>query len=147
MATVKQQSELLLKMHTLYKSIREFVPEEFTGHKKIENAPYMNLAVEVFFKKRFHDKPYTVLSISHYYEQNWDIMYDPDIEFALFDKQEIAYPLTYRQDSLWLHHETCIIVDGDVKCANRLQFIELVRFSTKWMKNLKAQGFLSLATK
>ena len=91
-----------------------------------------------------------LISLSHYYEQNGDLMRDPEMVFIVVDKREypkdfenlFVYPQMYQQDNLGICEES-IRIEG-----NRLTtFISRWQqahtgFANQWLCNIKAQGFL-----
>ena len=49
--------------------------------------------------------------IAHYYEQNGDMMRDPDVVFVIGADQYV-YPISYRQDGLGTYPESAVVEDG-----------------------------------
>jgi len=45
------------------------------------------------------------ISIAHYYEQNGDLMRDPEMTFAVDNKKQTLTPLTYTQDNMGLYQD------------------------------------------
>jgi hypothetical protein len=76
-------------------------------------------------------------SVTHYGEQNGDLMCDPDM---IFLKQDgTYYPCTYRNDYLGILQEAVVLEDGKIKRHYaKLQF-ELTEFTQLWMRNIKHQ--------
>ena len=110
-------------------------------HKKIDNAPgaFMALCVEVVDEW----KEGNIISLAHYYEQNGDLMRDPDIIFLVSNGsvfiKGLVFPTSYRQDGLGIdrvslfHNE-----EGRLMCCHGEQQDE-VDFANTWMKNLQEQ--------
>lgn len=108
------------------------------GHVKINNsASFMPVVVEILGDVSHIAPGYSgeLVSVTHYGEQNGDMMRDPDMEF-LFVHGE-AYPVSYRNDYV-----------GDV--SNPVEFgamtwvdfhgqAALARFANDWMKNIRLQ--------
>lgn len=101
-------------------------------HLKINNDPYMPLVIE-----RIGEDVYTM---SHYGEQNGDLMADPDMEILLIPETESAEALTFRNDYMGLYQEVRREIDGKRYISPKLRS-ELNRFLSQWLKNLKQQGF------
>ena len=71
------------------------------------------------------------IRIAHTYEQNGDLMYDPEIIFEIDEDNEALKPLEYRQDNMGVYQ----IVGENV--SDR----ELSSFAVQWFKNIRSQGF------
>lgn len=111
------------------------------GHVKIDKNPGSFMAVVV--EKLYDLDSGVVYSVSHYYEQNGDLMSDPDITFlkvATPDKN-FYFPLTYRQDSLGIDRELVAYDESGRKiigCFNKVQ-ADTAAFCSVWMRNIKNQ--------
>ncbi|MGB7532996.1 MAG: hypothetical protein WA977_08510 [Halobacteriota archaeon] len=79
-----------------------------------------------------------IFSIAHYYEQNGDMMRDPDMEFIKGGDGEY-YPISFWQDAPPVRDEPIKWVDGDIVGYNEKQQAALVPFANIWMKNIKEQ--------
>ena len=81
-----------------------------------------------------------VIAMSHSYEQNGDLMRDPDMEIRI-DGPEImpgcVEALTYRLDSLGVYHE----VYPELGKVDPKRKRELNAFLCQWLNNLQDQGF------
>jgi len=111
------------------------------GYARIDNGSpgFMPVVVE-----RLRETDYgTIYSVTHYYEQNGDLMCDPDVEFLKIVGQDTYYfPLTFRQDNLGIYRQLVDIYSVNGKtvrlCDHRRQ-ADLVTFCNQWMRNIKAQ--------
>ena len=111
---------------------------------KLEVEGYMPLCIE-FIGYGPRDLP--LVSVMHFYEQNGDLMRDPDMEFEI-DGQGKWHPISYRQDSIGLMQEAVFVDDKTGKVMARPKLVrDLERFSATWSKNLEEQGFLEAARK
>lgn len=90
---------------------------------------YMPLVLEKIAAKTY--------SLAHYYEQNGDLMRDPEMTFEIDDAGEVSV-LTYQQDNLGLYQS---VDDPDIAEGNPGIRRELTRFFGQWLENLKEQGF------
>ena len=84
-----------------------------------------------------------VFSVSHYYEQNGDLMSDPDITFLKITTpvMNFYYPLSYRQDNLGIDRELVTYDESGKKIKGfykKLQ-ADTATFCTLWMRNIKNQ--------
>ena len=61
-------------------------------HRKINNAPGSFMAVSIEIIGRSGLGP--LVSVAHYYEQNGDLMRDPDVVFLIGADQH-AYPISF----------------------------------------------------
>jgi len=111
---------------------------------KLESEGYMPLSIE-FVGYGPRDLP--VVSVMHHYEQNNDLMRDPQIEYEI-DGQGKWHPISYRQDSIGLMQEAVFVDNKTGRVMARPKLVrDLQRFSATWSKNLDEQGFLEAAQK
>jgi hypothetical protein len=108
---------------------------------RIENDPYMTLVIERIGLGP-NGKP--SISVAHYYEQNGDLMRDPEMTF---EQGGLGWvPLSFTQDGLGLYQEAIWKDEesGSVLIRTRL-FKQLQSFARTWSSNLRAQGFIKAA--
>jgi hypothetical protein len=113
------------------------------GSKKIDNTggAFMPVCVE-----KVGAIPWgPVFSVAHYYEQNGDLMADPDMTFVQSASGEY-YPLTYQQDGLGLYQEVIVKTDENGKCLSYRPKLskQLATFAGMWMSNIKQQQRIAL---
>lgn len=102
---------------------------------KIENPPYMALTIERLIAPDHGPRP--VVSVCHYYEQNGDLMRDPEMVFDM----ETWEPLYYRQDGIG--REQYVYQPPNERRAYRPRLrVELRTFAQTWARNLREQGFI-----
>ena len=111
------------------------------GNLKLDNTAgtFMPVVVE---RLSTHSGFEAVYSVSHYGEQNGDLMADPDMTFGL--KEGNFYPLSFRNDYAGVDQE--VIRDRDepvLKMNLKLQH-ELTEFADMWFKNIAGQQGLKL---
>jgi len=101
-------------MKTIRKIIAELgdIEEWAGGHVKIPNDPYMPLLIEWLGKGPSDGD---LVAVSHTYEQNGDLMRDPEIVFLVTG--DIWTPMSFRNDSVGVYRESMIIEDGDIRIA------------------------------
>lgn len=111
-------------------------------HRKIENEPYMPLSIERVFDFPTDENSYC-LSIAHTYEQNGDLMRDPEIVVEVDRKWKTVQALSFQQDGFGgLYQRVYEYDDTGKKTGIRVQTKnELNRFLRKWLLNIKRQGF------
>lgn len=104
-----------------------------TSHRKIDNggAGIMAVSVEII-GPRF-------VSVAHYYEQNGDLMADPEVVFW-HGPDGRFYPVEYKQDNLGSYQRLVVFDDAGqpVKISPRAQ-ANVASFSTTWFRNIKIQ--------
>jgi uncharacterized protein YqiB (DUF1249 family) len=99
-----------------------------TGYIKLESPPYMALIVE-------QNSP-DLISMTHYYKSNGDLVSDPDMVIKIDTKSETAEAMSY-QDAY--RYQDVRNEDGVVEDF-KLQG-ELNKFLVMWLNNLKDQLF------
>jgi hypothetical protein len=106
-------------------------------HKKIDNAgkSIMPVSVECIEETK-HGK---IFSVTHYYEQEGDLMSDPDMTFLKVNDRYI--PMTFQQDNLG-KFDRAVWFEGEqgevVKFHPKMQK-DITAFANLWMKNIKEQ--------
>jgi uncharacterized protein YqiB (DUF1249 family) len=92
-----------------------------------KSGDLMDLVVEQLGKNHF--------SLSHYFEQNGDLVSDPDMEVRVIPEMKMAEALTY-QDQFGFQRVYPETDKIDVKAKK-----DLNAFLNNWLNNLLAQGF------
>jgi hypothetical protein len=80
-----------------------------------------------------------IVSIAHYYEQNGDLMADPEVTFVVA-REDYVYPISYKQDGLGIDREY-VRWEGERVFWNLKAQNDLAGFCTSWMRNIKEQQF------
>lgn len=102
--------------------------------RRIDNAPgaYMALSVD-----RLLDTPLgPTFALAHYYEQNGDLVPDPDVTF-LRGQDGRWYPMSF-QNGLTYRRAAEVHPDGAL-AVDHAQQRDLAAFSELWMRNLAEQ--------
>ena len=106
---------------------------EVGGAAKFNNAPRMFMAVCV---DRLSARHY---SVAHYYEQNGDLMADPDMTFYRTEDGQF-YPCSFQQDSLAVYQEGLEIrEDGTIVSLHETVQASQADFANTWMRNIADQ--------
>jgi len=110
---------------------------ELSAHKKVDNAKGAFMAVSV---ERVEETDWgPVFSVAHYYEQNGDLMRDPEMCF-LRGCDGLYYPTYFRQDGgLAMEENSVVIENGKVKGFKPVMQYKQSKFANMWMKNIKEQ--------
>ncbi len=129
----KQAAEIFNKMIELMNG---------EDHLKIDNTEgtFMPVHIEKLYDKDLAGRKVGIYSVAHYYEQNGDLVPDPDMTFAVSKVDPMyIWPMSYQnimtyQESLWCGE------DDKWKINKRVQGEHAV-FAGQWMKNIKDQQF------
>jgi hypothetical protein len=79
-----------------------------------------------------------LVSVAHYYEQNGDLMRDPDVVFVI-GTDEHVYPISYRQDGLGIDQEAAYVEDGQWKVKTKMQADIAAFCNDTWFPNINEQ--------
>ncbi len=82
----------------------------------------------------WRDQKKTTIALAHYYEQNGDLVPDPDMEIAIYPKMQMAEALSY-QDTYGYRQ-----VYPEPGKVNLKAKRDLNSFLNTWLSNIKAQG-------
>lgn len=110
--------------------------ETIGDHRKIDNAEgtFMPVHVECIGRCNYG----LLYSIAHYYEQNGDMVCDPDMVFIKAETDGNYYPVSFEQGGL-IHKEAVIIKDGKVTSFFDGEQRDETAFANVWMQNIKEQ--------
>jgi hypothetical protein len=106
---------------------------------RLEVAGFMPLCVECLGAG---PRGLPLVSVTHYFEQNGDLLGDPDTTFEIDGERWL--PVAYQQDSVALYQEVVTLSEDGVLIDRRLEQ-ELRAFAELWDRNLLEQGFLAEA--
>jgi len=120
-------------------------------HKKMEAEGFMPLTIEKLEENLL--TPWGVgitYGLCHYYEQNGDLMRDPEMVFIVVDNRGEekdfenlhVYPKMYQQDNLGIYEESITIEFGKITSYIKAWQAAHVHFARQWLSNIKEQGFL-----
>ncbi len=114
------------------KTIEKLVAMAKDGYVKINNAPgsFMPVSVEMLCDD--------IVSIAHYYEQNGDLMADPEMTFWRGPDGRY-YPMSFRNDGTGTY-DVCLFLENGKpqKFFPRMQ-ADSAQFTTIWMRNIRDQ--------
>ena len=110
------------------------------GSRKIENSKTF-MAVSVEHLQDTDLGP--IFSISHYYEQNGDLMADPDMTFLQSSTDGRVYPLSFRQDGgIPINQESVTLTEDGTSFTYRPRMQrDHATFAGQWMANIKQQQY------
>lgn len=110
-------------------------------HYKFFAGGFMDLIVETW-----QHENWLHVSVAHYYEQEGDLMSDPEIEFRVpkicIEKKQYdaIQAISYTQHNLGIYQEALVFDGGHVYIDVNLQK-SIRSFLKTWAENLKQQGF------
>jgi hypothetical protein len=108
---------------------------------KIENGPFMPLVIE-----RIGTGPngHPAISVAHYYEQNGDLLTDPEMCFEEWDGKLWPY---YFKACTGFEQTVYFAREDGAKMIRPTVKRELQQFASIWNRNIREQGFVEAATK
>lgn len=80
-----------------------------------------------------------IVSVSHYYEQNGDLMADPEVTFVIA-RDDYVFPISFRQDSLGIDQQY-VRWEGGKVYWNLPKQNDLAGFCNQWMQNIQDQQY------
>lgn len=109
------------------------------GHIKIDNTKgfFMPVCVEIIEETENLVK----VSVAHYYEQNGDLMADPEMCFEAFSQKDnfFVMPYYFKQDSLGIEQQSIVYKDKKIHSVYPRMQSNHASFANMWMKNIKNQ--------
>ena len=108
---------------------------KFNEYLKLKSRNFMDLNIDHLSHK--DDGGRIVISIAHNYNQNGDVMADPDMEIRIVPSMNMVEALTFQQDSMGIYQQV-YLEDGRFNPTVKR---ELNNFLNFWLKNLVDQGF------
>lgn len=126
------------------------------GYRTINNQPFMPLTIERIGSGI--QSPWgtvTLYSFCHYYEQNGDLMQDPELCFFVADNRKgfksdwaalKVGPYLYRVAGLGIDQESVRMEDQRLTVFHRRLQKDHTVFANVWMTNIREQGFLNNLT-
>lgn len=118
-------------------------------HLKMVNEPFMPLSIERIGSIYWQDGK--LISLAHYYEQNGDLMADPEMCFIVVDQREkdktdmekvMIVPYLYKQDNMGIYEESLLFKNDVVAHCDANMQLQHVLFANQWLQNIIEQGFL-----
>ncbi len=107
------------------------------GYIKIDNtgASFMPVSVEQIFES----EKYRIFSVAHYYEQNGDLMADPEMCFINLKAVGTYLPSYFKQAGLGMEQESIIMENGEIKGYRAKMQADHTSFANMWLRNIKNQ--------
>lgn len=112
------------------------------SHRKVGAADGAFMSVVVEFVGQTRMGP--TYSVAHYYEQNGDLMADPEMLFLKATTTGDFYPLHFQQDNLGIFRRGYeISADGNSDRTNVREQSDQASFANTWLKNIAYQQGLN----
>lgn len=108
------------------------------GAIRLDNPGYERLCIEVI-------GPHQV-SVAHYYEQNGDLVADPDIAFFTGYEAILGWVPMYMQDFVGFR-EAAELREGDIGRYWPAAMKDITSFVNQWARNIGGQRWLDRAVK
>jgi hypothetical protein len=111
-----------------------------TNHITIKNGSWMPLTIEEIGEGP-NGRP--AVSVCHYYEQNGDLMRDPEMCFEIADDRGTLkmFPYSFRNDGVNVDRVVYQEIDGK-KMVDLREKKDEASFARIWNRNIKDQGFI-----
>ena len=120
--------------HRNYNAFAALAPEIISGEatyiRYSAGESFIPLSIDLIGKNRF--------SIAHNFEQNGDLMADPDMEFVFDNEAGTLSARTYQQDGLGMYQS---VEGGKGEVVNQTLAKQLDSFARQWFANIKAQDY------
>ncbi len=107
---------------------------QFKSAKKLKSGAFMDLNLDELEKEQ--DGNYTI-AMAHNFEQNGDIMADPDMMIRVIPVMQSIEALSYQLDSMGIYQ----VVYPKPNMVNPKAKKELNAYLEKWLINLIEKGF------
>jgi hypothetical protein len=120
-------------------------------HVKIISDEFMPLTIERLEENILTSSGVaTIYSLCHYFEQNGDLMREPEMCFLVIDNRKDfndyqaieIYPQMYQYDNLGLFEESICVENHQIKSYIKVWQHAHCSFANIWLRNIKMQGFL-----
>jgi hypothetical protein len=114
-------------------------------HIKVDNSngTFMPVSFDFLHDTKFVDNDAKVFAMAHYFEQNGDLVPDPDMTFIqLVNLPEIIYPASITTQ---FGHRQSIWKGNGVWKINRKEQADQTIFANQWLLNIKDQQQLQIS--
>lgn len=126
-AVIKQCQANYTRLLALLPDVQKMEPGSAV---KMKAEPFMDLCIDVLQQQG----TVTQISMAHYYEQNGDLVPDPDMEVMLMHVTRMALPVHFQNA---IAYRVCI--EG-TKVINGKELADQSSFLSVWLRNIKSQG-------
>ena len=122
---------------TATKTLNKMVSMLEDGYIKIDNSDgsFMPVSVEQIFE----NEKFRIFSVAHYFEQNGDLMADPEMCFINIKAVGSFLPSYFKQDNIGMEQESIIIENDVIKGYRAKMQADHSSFANMWLRNIKNQ--------
>ena len=118
-------------------TLKKMMEMMIEGYAKIDNSERSYMAVSI--EEIFNNDKYRIISVAHYYEQNGDLLADPEMCFINVKAVGSFLPSYFKQNNIGMEQES-IIIENDVIKGYRAKIqADHTSFANMWLKNIKYQ--------
>ena len=121
---VNKRMSIEEKNYQLLESIAKPVLTGEAYYMKFTAKHFMDFNVDFIYDNR--------IAMSHYYEQNGDMMADPDVEIVVDNVNRKLYPRTFQQDNMFVRYS----IERHPEMKDSLN-----HFVNEWLTNVKIKGY------
>ena len=114
-------------------------------HIEISNGSYMDLTIEGIGKSPDGRQ---MVSVAHYYEQNSDLMRDPEMTFLVDERLSCTpgfadgwFPVSVQMDGIGYYRVAIKWDENGQMVSNRREMRDEKSFARTWNSNIRHQGF------
>ncbi len=118
----EKQAKVLYNDFVKNEVFKDFLENNYT-YTKFQASGFMDLTLET---TRTNE-----VTLAHYFEQNGDLMRDPEITYIILQEEKIIIPITISQDNIGRHFQV----------NSKYTEQDLIIFSKTWFKNIREQGY------
>jgi uncharacterized protein YqiB (DUF1249 family) len=128
-------SSIYKKLHTLIPNLEEHIAQgKQYGKSKLNSPAMMDLNFDYLFTD---EKGSHVIALSHYFEQNGDLVPDPDMEIRIIPEMKMAEAMTFQDQRIYQH---VYQHDGEKELVNPHLKKDMNYFLDQWLTNAIQQG-------
>ena len=119
-------------------TLKKMMEMMIEGYAKIDNSERSYMAVSI--EEIFNNDKYRLISIAHYFEQNGDLMVDPEVIIIYSKIMNLYMPSYFKQDGfLGREEESIVMENGEIKGIRTKMQSDHTIFANMWLKNIKIQ--------
>jgi len=119
-------------------TLKKMMEMMIEGYAKIDNSERSYMAVSI--EEIFNNDKYRIISVAHYYEQNGDLMVDPELCFIHSKARDLFMPSYFKMDGfLGREEESILMENGEINGIRTKMQADHTSFANMWLKNIKYQ--------
>ena len=123
---------------TSTKIMNKMINMMVNGYLKIDNAK--DSFMPVVLEEISDNGNYKIISMAHYYEQNGDLLVDPEMMFIYYISQNVFVPYYFKQDGiLSMEQDSIKFKDVEINSICPKMQADHTTFANQWIRNIKYQ--------